>query len=347
MNKHIIVIGCGIVGLTTAILLVEKGYKVTIAAKWLPGDRHIEYTSPFAGAHWRAMASNDDFLLQSFETISYKKFLQLGRQLPNDTGVMVVPSYDYYNTLKDVENPWFKDIVEDFSFISPSEFPNQDIKVGHKYTTVLINSPYYLNWLLKQFTMKGGKIQRKELKDIHEAFDDYVDAVVNCTGLGSLSLGGVKDTKLFPTRGQTILVRGNHIKKTITCLDDRGITYIIPRNDGTIILGGTSQKNDFNPKVDKDIAESILKRTQEICPELFNNGPLTILRHSVGLRPTRVGGVRIENQKYEKINGQPIIVTHAYGHGGFGYQSSYGSSEYICTCVEKGFHQLQKENAKL
>jgi hypothetical protein len=89
---------------------------------------------------------------------------------------------------------------------------------------VLINSPHYLTWLLRQFISKGGKLHRQTLNCISEVFDgieegerQQVDGVVNCTGLGSLHLGGVKDSSLFPTRGQTVIVKGNHIKKTVTC----------------------------------------------------------------------------------------------------------------------------------
>ena len=49
MSKRIVVIGAGIVGLSTALALQEKGHRVVIVAKWLPGDMHIEYTSPWAG----------------------------------------------------------------------------------------------------------------------------------------------------------------------------------------------------------------------------------------------------------------------------------------------------------
>lgn len=50
MDAQIIVLGAGVVGLTTALVLKQKGYKrVTIVAKYVPGDMCIEYTSPFAG----------------------------------------------------------------------------------------------------------------------------------------------------------------------------------------------------------------------------------------------------------------------------------------------------------
>jgi hypothetical protein len=37
----------GVIGLQIAISLLEEGYKVTIVAKHFPGDKSIEYTSPW------------------------------------------------------------------------------------------------------------------------------------------------------------------------------------------------------------------------------------------------------------------------------------------------------------
>lgn len=46
----IIVIGAGVIGITTALLLKQKGYEdVKIIAKHVPGNMDIQYTSPYAG----------------------------------------------------------------------------------------------------------------------------------------------------------------------------------------------------------------------------------------------------------------------------------------------------------
>lgn len=65
MNKKVNVIGSGVIGLTTAILLQEKGYQVTIIASEFPGEQHSDYTSPCAGARWKTLAPNSDLRLQS------------------------------------------------------------------------------------------------------------------------------------------------------------------------------------------------------------------------------------------------------------------------------------------
>ena len=63
----------------------------------------------------------------------------------------------------------------------------------------------------------------------------------------------------------------------------------------------------------------------DICPSLVpKTGKVTelsIVRHGVGLRPMREGGIRVEK---EPVNHGWLL--HSYGHAGYGYQSSYGSA---------------------
>ena len=68
-----------------------------------------------------------------------------------------------------------------------------------------------------------------------------------------------------------------------------------------------------------------MKRAIEVCPSLTGGKGiehLSIIRQGVGLRPVRIGGTRLEN---ERVDG--MWVVHNYGHGGYGYQSSYGCSQ--------------------
>lgn len=58
------VVGAGVVGLTTALVLQIKGYDVTILANHFPGDKSPDYTSPWAGARWKSVAPNFDARLQ-------------------------------------------------------------------------------------------------------------------------------------------------------------------------------------------------------------------------------------------------------------------------------------------
>lgn len=182
-------------------------------------------------------------------------------------------------------------------------------------------------------------------------------AVVNCTGLGSLTLGGVEDSKLFPTRGQVVRVRAPWIRsgwtRQVGSLDggEGGQrTYVIPRCTGDVILGGTREEGDWAAYPRAETARDILQRAQDICPELVPEhlrvntcqtirglhhalfeqggdirGPLDglVVDHLVGFRPSRIEGTRLEREEVA-LGGKRTPVVHNYGHGGAGWQSSWG-----------------------
>lgn len=76
-----------------------------------------------------------------------------------------------------------------------------------------------------------------------------------------------------------------------------------------------------------------MKRCIDLCPSLTNGKGLehlSIIRHGVGLRPVRLGGTRIEKEKIDDV-----WIVHNYGHGGYGYQSSYGCSKVVVKLVNQ------------
>ena len=102
---------------------------------------------------------------------------------------------------------------------------------------------------------------------------------------------------------------------------------------GGTILGGCLQANNYESQPDVNLATRIMKRCIDLCPALTDGKgveALSIIRHGVGLRPMRQGGPRVEK---EKIEGTWVI--HNYGHGGYGYQASYGSSYVVVKLIEE------------
>ncbi|RUS16278.1 FAD dependent oxidoreductase [Endogone sp. FLAS-F59071] len=351
MSKSINVIGAGVVGLTTALLLQQSRHRVTVISKHLPGDQSIEYTSPWAGAHWRTLAPNNDKKLQEYDAVSYKILSEFARDVPN-AGVMFCQSFDYHHSeAEEFTNPWWKDLVMNFHFIPKDELL-PDTNVGHKYTTVTINTPKYLRYLLDRFTSLGGNIRRASLAHIRDAIDgdDSTNVVVNCTGLMAKFLGGVEDQAMYPTRGQTVIVEAPHVKTNITKFGSDYVSYIIPRDNGEVVLGGTMQKNDFTATADPETAKDIMRRVCEMYPELTKgegSQALKVLRDGVGLRPSREGGPRIETETLTTPHGKTVLICHNYGHGGFGYQSSWGASADAVNLVHRGLAELEgKQDAK-
>jgi D-amino-acid oxidase len=153
-----------------------------------------------------------------------------------------------------------------------------------------------------------------------------LDAVVLATGLSSKNfLPEEEAEKLYPIRGQTVLVKGEAPKAVTHVFSSKEISYVVPRpGSGTTILGGCKQAGNWDEKEDSHLTERILDKAKVLVPELLGaDGEFEVLSVQVGRRPGRRGGPRVEIEK-ERINA--VKVVHAYGHSGAGYQNSIGSA---------------------
>ena len=123
---------------------------------------------------------------------------------------------------------------------------------GISVTTVSINPTIYLPYLQSQLLSLGARFVRRHLNHINEvkSIAPHIMAIVNCTGVLACKLGGVEDKNVYPTRGQTILVRNECSKmyargRTVREPKDES-TYIIPRSyGGGTILGGCRQADNW------------------------------------------------------------------------------------------------------
>lgn len=223
---------------------------------------------------------------------------------------------------------------------------------GTSFTSVCINTAIYLPWLASQCLNNGVVLKRAQFTHICDAAKPGVhhrggpaDIVINCTGLASIRLGGVEDPKMYPARAQVVLVRNDSdAMYSVSGTDDAPdeAMYIMTRAaGGGTILGGCYQRGNWESQPDPSLALRIMKRCVEACPQLTQGKgfeSLDIIRHGVGLRPARDGGARIEK---ERIDG--IWVVHNYGHGGAGYQCSYGCALAASLLVS----QIPRKAAKL
>lgn len=166
--------------------------------------------------------------------------------------------------------------------------------------------------------------------------------VFNCTGIGAHSLGGVSDKDMYPTRGQVVVVRAPHIRENRALVSKHFDTYVIPRPHspgGHVILGGYMQKNNWKATDTYGYeTASILERTLKMFPEIDDYGrkPVEIVREAAGLRPSRIGGTRIEKE----LRADGKVIIHNYGAGGTGYQSGYGMAVKAVALMRDGSTKL-------
>ena len=230
--------------------------------------------------------------------------------------------------------------MPDFKVVADDEVPS-GFDSATSFTSVCINTAVYLPYLVSQCLKNGVVVRREVLTHISDAANMHhsgskSDVIVNCTGLLASKLGGVMDRGVIPARGQIVLVRNDPgVMLAVSGTDDGDdeACYIMKRAaGGGTILGGTYQKGSWESQPDPNTALRIMKRAVEICPALTGGQgieALSVIRHGVGLRPLRLSGVRIEKERIGST-----WVVHNYGHGGWGYQASYGCSEGAVELVD-------------
>ncbi|KAF8804606.1 D-aspartate oxidase [Phlegmacium glaucopus] len=358
-KKQIIVLGAGVIGLTTALRILERGcYQVEIIAEVIPTDpKNIKYTSHWAGAHHVSTAASGTLRAE----IDRKTFLEMWDLSGPGGGAeecfLRLHQTEFCHTRLPRPNPI--ETMPNFK-----EVPDDDLcpnaVSGFSFETVTIDVPNYLNYLLTLFLEKGGTLIRGHVQHIDEVLeagsalfknDGLVcppDAVVVCVGLGARFLGGVEDKTVYPSRGQTVILHAPWVRSGRTFEGAEEWTYIIPRRSGDVVVGSTLGVDDWYPKSRPETTLDILRRGLALCPELAppdvraSRTPTVddilpiVKEEACGLRPTRKDGVRIELEHLNACNGRKIPVVYNYGHGSTGYISSIGSADLALRLVEEG-----------
>jgi len=357
MPVTVVILGAGVIGMTIAHIISgssdpSNAYEITIIARDMPEDLDSQgWASPWAGANWSQMdMGGSDERIKKWETETFNKFWDM---IPTGL-VKTLPSRVYSLEQNGFADPWYKDIPRDFRVLAPHEIP-PGYKSGIGYTTISVNPLVYLPWLKSQLESRGVRFVHRKLRSIEEAADvvgpDGI--VVNATALGARSLIGVQDTKMYPVRGQTILVHAPHLHDFLCDTETHpngGVTYIIPRSgpDGTVLLGGTYQANDWDTSYDEITAQGIFARCAALEPSLLEKDKVRVLSHNVGLRPAREGGPRVEAEWMKLplkgalvprtndaiVQPRKVMVLHAYGFGPAGYQESWGAAEEVVNLLK-------------
>lgn len=310
MSKALI-IGAGVIGLTSGIRLLEGGFKVRIAAASLPPDT----TSNVAPAYWYPYRVFPEVRVLKWAEVSYETYTALCR-IP-ESGITAFELLKIFD--EPAAEPFWKTVVKSFRRARPEELPEGYVD-GFVVEVPRIETPVYINYLMERFKKSGGEIEKlgRELDSL-EGLTTGDEILVNCTGLGSRKL--CEDENMYPIRGQ--LVRITNPGLTRCTSDETGplsLSYIVPRN-GDCILGGTAEENNWSLDIDPETASEILRKCSILEPRIKD---AEVLGHSVGLRPGRTE-VRLENDVTP--DGHPVI--HNYGHGGGGFTLSWGCAEEV------------------
>ena len=169
------VLGCGVNGLTTARLLQQRGYNPVIYAKEMPPT----VTSNVAGGLWEPASLFDrprvtpEFRAQFGEAsrLAFRRYQSLAGDL---YGVRWLPMYRLARDPAGVAEPAAEDPKSDIEplypegrQLKPGEHPF-DVPFAQRRYSMLIEPAIYLNAMIRDFHLAGGKIVIREFHSARE-----------------------------------------------------------------------------------------------------------------------------------------------------------------------------------
>jgi D-amino-acid oxidase len=240
------VIGAGVMGLSTARLVQEAGFPVTIYAKALPPDT----TSNIAGGQWspfghyRDSAVTPEWRAQFAAALDYS-WRRFQIMVGDDYGIRWLPTYVDAPPDRD-DGPSPLDAYHPASrVLTATEHPFALERVV-RFETMYVETGRYLRQLTRDVEVGGGAIRVREFATPAEIAALPERLIFNCTGLGARALFG--DDQLIPIRGQlAILLPQPEVRYAFT--GEAG--YMFPRADG-ILLGGTFERGEWDPTPQAD-----------------------------------------------------------------------------------------------
>lgn len=352
-----LVVGAGVTGLTSALVLARRGWRVTLIADRFGPDT----VSAVAGALWEwppsvcgrhhdqaVLARSADWAMRS-----YRRFAQLAAD-PH-TGVSLRPAVFYFT--RPVEDdpaesakmaqleanlPGF---VHDAALID-AHGVNRATGVVDAYSHLAptIDTDRYLAWLTGAVSAAGVSVNRHRIRGplteqedrLRETYD--ADLIVNCTGLGAAE--SAADPTVDPHRGALLrVINDGSTMPVVTAAyavahdadtDVQDMVFIVPRGADRLLLGGLVQPGQYDTDLTWDgypPLREMFDRCAEFLPALHRARLDLLDPIRVGLRPFRRDGVRLETQPGTRI-------MHNYGHGGAGITLSWGCADDVADRAE-------------
>jgi D-amino-acid oxidase len=300
---RVLVIGAGVTGLTCAIRLREAGLEADVVAREPPG----ETTSVVAAALWYPYRAFPRERVAAWSARGFEVLSELagaaGAGVRMRWGTELVPD--------GAEDPWWRPAVPAF----------ERTDAGWRFEAPVADMAVHLPWLVARLEARGGSVRAGALGSLDEALGE-APVVVNCAGLGARELDG--DRELVPVRGQVVYVEPCGVEEwLLDQADARRLVYVVPR-ERDVVLGGTADEGDEDPRADATTAAAIVARCAAGLPALAG---ARVLGTRVGLRPAR-SAVRLEAE--ERPGG---TVVHCYGHGGAGVTLAWGCAEEVARLV--------------
>lgn len=305
-HSDILIIGGGVVGLTTALKLAERGRSVTLLDHQNTGQE-----ASWAGAGMLPPgnlqnAVTPEARLRSYSHSLWKDFsANLLDRTGIDNGFHVCGAVEILSPLTALEvdvylQTWTQEGIE-VQRLSPAEaqqfVPGLNPRlheIGYVPQFAQVRNPRHLHAVRAASLQQGVAIIENARAICFEQNNERATAVISgdhrftfeqlCITAGAWStsilqkLGFTAPVK--PVRGQ--MVQLQLPDQPFPCVIEQGRRYLVPRRDGLILIGSTEEDAGFQKETTPEGVAGLLEFASQLVPSLAN---APVARTWAGLRP--------------------------------------------------------------
>lgn len=261
------VVGGGIMGLTTARLLQDAGWGVTIYTRDV--TRHS--TSNVGAGQWGPTSVFEEGVASKAFEEQYKFAARIAHHAFQnlsgaDYGIRFAENYFLGNEPIE-ESYYLRELPELFTSVAhlePHEHPFP-VPYVERMVTMLVQPAMFLRRVRADFYRAGGKFVIRNFLNRSEVLSLKEPVIFNCTGLGAKALFG--DEELMPIKGQLVFMQPDPAVDYLTIGGGSDVTYMFPRK-GEILLGGSYQFDDWTTHVEADVTDRIIEDNKAIFDNL-------------------------------------------------------------------------------
>lgn len=261
------VIGSGIMGLTTARLLQDAGWNVTIYTR-APARHSV---SSVGGGQWAPTSVFDEDVASPGFIAQYRYASRIAHHayqnlIGADYGVRFIENY--YLSDEPMEGGYYlRELPELFASVArlqPGQHPFPAPYVTQT-VTMIVEPAMFLRKVRNDFFIAGGKMVARDFRDLSMILALPETAIFNCTGLGAKAL--FDDDELTPAKGQLVLMPPDPAVDYLTVGGGSGVTYMFSRQ-GEILLGGSFQLGDWSREPEPDVTQRIIADNRALFEQL-------------------------------------------------------------------------------
>jgi D-amino-acid oxidase len=246
-DKDAAVLGAGVMGMTSATMLLDLGLKVTIYSDRKPADT----TSFKAGGQWAVSVVTFEGKEQELGEIIKTAYTTFKNSIGKGFGVSERPNY----TATRSEN---LDIVLKLApgLIPPPVWLPRLPFEGHtqpgwEYQTLLIEPPIFLPRLEADLKARGVAFVHRKFASRSDVLTSLThNIIINCTGLGAMTLWS--DPQMSPIKGQLAMLPAQPNLQYL--YGQNG--YMFPRADH-VVIGGTFETGVNDETVDESVQDLV------------------------------------------------------------------------------------------